>query len=365
MNNHLYSSRPVERLRQATLLAAWARTQTLPVLAGGDMNFEAKSGDPAYIAITAGGKWVRIAPENDGPTRPNGRAIDHIFVTGDAIDWPISAQIVERENDLDNAQNSDHRPVLALVGPEVAAPLIPCSTLAQECLLQPAAEPTAVTRAAATSSTAVVTGATVNLRGGAGTGFPVVGTAKAGDVLTVTGSNADGSWLQVAGGAWIAAFLVSTDAAPPVVNAVARSGGTAAVVTVVPAAQPAATSAAPTAVPPTAVPPTAVPPTAVPQRAASAGGLVIIALDKRAEYAVIRNDSGSAVNLGGWVLLSEKGNQACALGGVIEPGAQLTISALGDVAGYNCGFGSNIWNNSERDPAALIAPDGSVVSRFE
>lgn len=353
MNNHLYSSRPEERLRQATLLAQWAQAQSVPLFAGGDMNFEANSSDSAYVAMTAGGQWERIVPENDGPTRPNGRAIDHIFVSGPALEWPISTQIVERENDLDNEQNSDHRPVIALVGPEVAAPVIPCSTLSQSCLLQPGAEPTIAARLTSATSTATVTAATVNLRSGAGTSFPIAGSAKAGDVLTVTGRNADGSWLQLASGAWIAAFLVNTNAgtvAPTAAPTIAsRTGGSVGTATIVPTPQPAAIPATATSEPPPV---------------AAAGALVIIKVDKDAEYVVIRNNGGASVDLSGWVLLSEKGAQACGLGGMIEPGATLTISALGDIAGYNCGFGSNIWNNSERDPAALIAPDGSVVSYF-
>ena len=42
-----------------------------------------------------------------------------------------------------------------------------------------------------------VTGSVVNLRQGPGTDHPTDGQARAGDVLTVTGRNADGSWLQV------------------------------------------------------------------------------------------------------------------------------------------------------------------------
>lgn len=51
-----------------------------------------------------------------------------------------------------------------------------------------------------------------NLRSGPGTGFPVVGGVKAGDALKVTARNQAGDWLQLADGAWIAAFLV--DGAP-------------------------------------------------------------------------------------------------------------------------------------------------------
>jgi len=47
-----------------------------------------------------------------------------------------------------------------------------------------------------------------NLRGGPGTGYPVVGGVKEGDALEVTARNAAGDWLRLASGAWIAAFLV-------------------------------------------------------------------------------------------------------------------------------------------------------------
>jgi len=59
---------------------------------------------------------------------------------------------------------------------------------------------------------ATVANRNANLRGGPGTGFPVVGAVKAGDVLEATARNQAGDWLQLADGAWIAAFLV--DGAP-------------------------------------------------------------------------------------------------------------------------------------------------------
>ena len=130
----------------------------------------------------------------------------------------------------------------------------------------------------------------------------------------------------------------------------------------------------PTAVPPTsmptAIPPTAVPPTSLPQPTATlqatSGLLVIIGVNKDAEYVDIRNDGGGTVDLSGWILRSEKGNQDCALGGSIGAGQVLRIWAMAEDAGqggFNCGFDSNIWNNSESDPAVLINPSGQEVSR--
>jgi hypothetical protein len=80
----------------------------------------------------------------------------------------------------------------------------------------------------------------------------------------------------------------------------------------------------------------------------------------------IQNVGGQAQDLAGWHLLSEKGSQDCPLGGVIQPGEVLRIWAKASDAGqggFNCGFGSNIWNNSESDPAVLYDATGREVDR--
>ena len=90
-------------------------------------------------------------------------------------------------------------------------------------------------------------------------------------------------------------------------------------------------------------------------------------MDKREEFVDIQNTGGSDQDLGGWVLVSEKGDQRCGLGGVLPAGASLRIWAMAEDAGmggYNCGFGSNIWNNSDPDPAALYDNAGNLVSRW-
>lgn len=187
-----------------------------------------------------------------------------------------------------------------------------------------------------------------NLRAGPGTTYAVVGNVTQGDALTITGANPAGDWYQLSSGAWIAAFLVTgSPAAAPV------------------ASPPAVATAMPVTRASGAVIPLEVSTaTPAPRPAAAAGTLAVVDLDKRAEYAVIRNTGGAPVDLAGWVLLSEKGAQACPLSGVLDPGEQLVVSAMGDVAGFNCGFGSNIWNNSESDAALLIDPGGNIVSRY-
>lgn len=73
------------------------------------------------------------------------------------------------------------------------------------------------------------------------------------------------------------------------------------------------------------------------------------------------------MDLAGWILRSEKGSQDCGLGGVIGPGQILRVWAMAEDAGqggFNCNFGSDIWNNSDTDPALLIDPNGQIVSRW-
>lgn len=81
----------------------------------------------------------------------------------------------------------------------------------------------------------------------------------------------------------------------------------------------------------------------------------------------IRNIGNEAQDLNGWQLLSERGSQNCVLSGALGPGQSLRIWAMSSDAGqggFNCGFGENIWNNSEPDAAILYDAQGNEVSRF-
>lgn len=93
------------------------------------------------------------------------------------------------------------------------------------------------------------------------------------------------------------------------------------------------------------------------------GTVMIISVDKRAEVVTIRNSGSVAVNLQGWTLLSERGSQSCSLGGTIAAGATLQIWS-GTGIGYSCGFPSQIWSNTQSDPAVLINASGQIVSRY-
>jgi hypothetical protein len=111
------------------------------------------------------------------------------------------------------------------------------------------------------------------------------------------------------------------------------------------------------------------PPTEAPAAPPVVGGpLTIVDVNDSEEYAEIQNISDGPVDLGGWRLFSQRGAQNCDLGGVIQPGQVLRIWALSEDAGqggFNCGFGTNIWNNSEPDPAILIDPNGAEISKMD
>ena len=96
------------------------------------------------------------------------------------------------------------------------------------------------------------------------------------------------------------------------------------------------------------------------------GALIRIkVVDKESEYVDLENIGNQPQDLTGWSLVSEKGNQACGLSGVIISGATLRVWANNpDGEGYNCNYGSEIWNNSELDPAVLYNNQGQEVARY-
>ena len=96
------------------------------------------------------------------------------------------------------------------------------------------------------------------------------------------------------------------------------------------------------------------------------GALIRIkVVDKEAEYVDLENIGNQPQDLTGWSLVSERGDQACGLGGVIASGATLRVwSNNANSEGYNCNFGSEIWNNSESDPAVLYNNQRQEVDRY-
>ena len=93
-------------------------------------------------------------------------------------------------------------------------------------------------------------------------------------------------------------------------------------------------------------------------------GLRILAVDAEAEVVDLINGGDDTLDLTGWTLFSERGNQVCRLAGELEPGESLRVWSLardGYRGGFNCRFEEPIWNNHEPDRALLYAPDGTLV----
>jgi endonuclease YncB( thermonuclease family) len=103
---------------------------------------------------------------------------------------------------------------------------------------------------------------------------------------------------------------------------------------------------------------------ATPTPIASNPQIIIVTVNKREEWVDIQNVGASDVDLAGWNLVSERGNQDCRLSGVITMGEKLRIWAMATQgSGFSCGYNTNIWNNSETDPAVLYNAQGVEVSR--
>lgn len=132
-----------------------------------------------------------------------------------------------------------------------------------------------------------------------------------------------------------------------------------------PTGSPTPTQLAPTVtdtpVPTNTAVPTQAPPTAT---ATSAAPVAIVNVDKRAEYVEIQNRTPDAINLRGWRLVSETGNQSCDLRGTLEPNEVLRIWARRGNPGFDCRFNDYVWRNDVPDPAVLYNPEGEEVSRF-
>jgi hypothetical protein len=92
--------------------------------------------------------------------------------------------------------------------------------------------------------------------------------------------------------------------------------------------------------------------------------IAIVLVDKKLEFVDIQNLSGAPVNLSGWVLVSERGDQSCTLSGILQPNEVLRIWAGTAETGYSCEFGRTIWTDNELDPAVLYNPQVQEVSRY-
>ena len=105
-----------------------------------------------------------------------------------------------------------------------------------------------------------------------------------------------------------------------------------------------------------------------PANVSSSGSVEIIDIDRGSEIVTIKNNGSDPVDLSGWKLVSQKGDQSFNFpaGTAIAPGETLKITS-----GPNAQAGSNslvwtnknIWNN-QGDPGILYDPNRDVVCKF-
>lgn len=97
--------------------------------------------------------------------------------------------------------------------------------------------------------------------------------------------------------------------------------------------------------------------------------IVISSVNLETEVVVIKNTGSKAVDISGWKLVSEVGNQQYVIpsGTVIQPGGSLKI-----VSGKNAtaGAGTLVWTtqyiwNNDGDAAALYDKNGNLVSKYK
>jgi hypothetical protein len=122
MVNHLYRGDDAGRHEQARRLNAWARAQTVPVIAVGDYNFDwsvergDRQRDRGYDLMTVDSVFTWVRPQRLVRTQCSPRydtILDFVFVTASARAWAPRSEIVEAPGDCDDApRNPDHRPVL-------------------------------------------------------------------------------------------------------------------------------------------------------------------------------------------------------------------------------------------------------------
>lgn len=123
MVNHLYRSNAEARWQQARLLNEWAQSQSLPVIAVGDYNFDwhvtngDQNHDDGYDFLTLGDvfTWIRPEPLIKTHCGRHNSVLDFVFVSGAAQGWVSESEILQSQRSYcpDTRSKSDHRPVMA------------------------------------------------------------------------------------------------------------------------------------------------------------------------------------------------------------------------------------------------------------
>ena len=104
--------------------------------------------------------------------------------------------------------------------------------------------------------------------------------------------------------------------------------------------------------------------TAATATATSVRSVEIITVNKPAEYVDIQNFSPIPVDLLGWRLVSETGNQSCDLRGTLAPNEILRIWTHRGNPGFDCRLPNDIWRDNVADPAVLYNSQGEEVSKI-
>lgn len=94
----------------------------------------------------------------------------------------------------------------------------------------------------------------------------------------------------------------------------------------------------------------------------------ITALDKRAEWVEIKNETNDSINMTGWKIVSVRGNQTFVFPEyVLDSGKVIRVGDSGknsDVA-FHWLDGSGVWSNSNSDPAELYDSEEYLVNRLD
>ncbi len=97
-------------------------------------------------------------------------------------------------------------------------------------------------------------------------------------------------------------------------------------------------------------------------------GVGISALDKKAEYIVLKNDSANPVDLSGWKIVSVSGNQTFTFPAFnLAAGAEVKVgdSATNSGIDFHWIAGGGTWSNKKSDPAELYDNTGNLVDRYD
>ncbi len=89
----------------------------------------------------------------------------------------------------------------------IAASLVNSEESVAEIVTEPTANPPVIVPSSGTAVTSGIINQNSNIRSGPGANFPVVGTGKSGQNVSILERNSDSSWVRIGDNQWIAAFL--------------------------------------------------------------------------------------------------------------------------------------------------------------